>query len=210
MEIEEMPRTVLRKFGLILAAALMFGAPPVMAQQFSDGYQFLKAVKDRDGDGATKFLKAPGSTVINARDQSTGQTALFTVVQRRDEVWLRFLLDQGANPNIAAYNGATVLGLAVNLGWVEGAERLLNKGANINDKTDTGETPLINAVHQRNIPLIRLLLKHGADADRTDNSGRSARDYAQLLSKSSGVVEAIDQAETERGESTPKTYGPGL
>lgn len=205
-----MPRTVLRKTGLLLAAALMLGATPALAQHYSDGYQFLKAVKERDGDAATKLLTAPGSTVVNARDQTTGQSGLFPVVQRRDDLWLRFLLERGADPNMPAYNGATPLGLAVNLGWVEGAERLLNGGARIDDKTDTGETPLITAVHQRNIPMIRLLLKKGADADRTDNSGRSARDYAQLLGKASGVEDVIEQAEAERGGAGQKTYGPGL
>ena len=31
------------------------------AAQFNDGYNFLKAVKDRDGTEATKLLDKPGS-----------------------------------------------------------------------------------------------------------------------------------------------------
>jgi uncharacterized protein len=54
-------------------------------------------------------------------------------------------------------------------------------------------------------------MKNGANADKTDNSGRSARDYAALMGPSAGVL-----AEIERGEADRKaaggdkgTYGPG-
>jgi len=42
-----------------------------------------------------------------------------------------------------------------------------------------GETPLIVAVQQRDRPLVKLLLDHGADPDKTDAAaGYSAHDYA--------------------------------
>ena len=44
--------------------------------------------------------------------------------QRRDAVWLRFLLAKGANPNIADKNGTTPLQLAAQLGFTEGVEVL--------------------------------------------------------------------------------------
>ena len=60
---------------------------------------------------------------------------------------------------------------------------LVGKGARIDESNSSGETPLITSVHNRNIPLIRVLLKAGANPDRADNSGRSARDYAALEGK---------------------------
>ncbi|WP_095012701.1 ankyrin repeat domain-containing protein [Tsuneonella mangrovi] len=204
-----MPRAILRYLGLMLAAAMMLGANPAAAQRFSDGYLFLKAVKDRDGNKATALIQDPGSTVINARDQMTGDSALFIVVERKDGLWLRFLLDRGADPNLANYAGATPLTRAVNLGWVDGVERLAKAGAQVNVNNDTGETPLITAVHQRDVPMIRVLLQYGADADRTDNSGRSARDYAKLMGASAGIEDVIETAEAARGGAASNTYGPG-
>ena len=74
---------------------------PLHAQSQSDGYKFLEAVKKRNGDEVTRFLEEPGSILVNSRDISSGDTALHIVTQRRDPVWLRFLLAKGANPNMA-------------------------------------------------------------------------------------------------------------
>ncbi|MGX7953393.1 ankyrin repeat domain-containing protein [Tsuneonella sp. HG249] len=201
---------VIRKTGLVLALVMGCLAAPAMAQ-FSEGYQFLKAVRDRDGTEATKFLNEPGTTVVHARDRTTNETALHIVVQRRDDLWTKFLLDRGANPNAADRNGATPLTIAASLGFVEGVERLVKAGARLDVPNSSGETPLISAVHRRDTAIIRLLLKAGANADRTDNSGRSARDYATLMGPSSGVLAELERAEEDRKVSgeAKGSYGPG-
>src|SRR5690606_26565543 len=157
-----------------------FISAPAAAQMYSDGFKFLKAVKDKDGDTAIKMLDQPGSTIVNARDITSGETGLHIAVARRDATWLSFLLGKGANPNIADKKGVTPLMLATQLGFVEGVDALASRGARIDVANDAGETPLISAVHRRDINMMRILLKAGANPDRTDNSGRSARDYAQL------------------------------
>ncbi|ANY21420.1 Ankyrin repeats (3 copies) [Tsuneonella dongtanensis] len=207
-----MRRGVIRKAGLALALALaVSGVAAPASAQFSDSYNFLKAVKERDGTEATKFLNEPGTTIVNTRDLTNGETALHYVVQRRDELWTKFLLERGANPNIADKNGVTPLTIAASLGFVEGVERLVKAGGRIDTTNAAGETPLIAAVHRRDMAIVRLLLKHGASADRTDNSGRSARDYATLMGPSAGVLSEIERAETERkAKGADKgTYGPG-
>ncbi len=199
----------IRRSGLVLAAIACALAAPAAAQ-FSDSYNFLKAVRERDGTAATKVLNEPGSTIVNTRDLTTGETALHIVVQRRDDLWTKFLLERGADPNIADKNGVTPLTLAASLGFVEGAERLLKAGARVDVGNAAGETPLISAVHRRDMAVIRLLLKNGANPDKTDNSGRSARDYATLMGPSGGVLQEIDRAEAERKDAgaDPGTYGP--
>lgn len=201
---------VIRKAGLALALAASGLAAPAAAQ-FSDSYNFLKAVKERDGTEATKFLSEPGSTIINTRDLSNGETALHYVVQRRDDVWTKFLLQRGANPNIADKNGITPLTIAASLGFVEGVEQLVKAGARVDTTNTAGETPLIAAIHRRDGAIIRLLLKHGANPDRADNSGRTARDYAVLMGPAAGMVQEIERAETERKNkgADQGTYGPG-
>ena len=205
-----MPRGFIRKSAAAAALVLALAATPADAQ-FNDGFNFLKAVKDRDGTEATKFLDKPGSTLVNTSDQSNGETALHIVVRRRDEPWTQFLLQRGADPNKADKRGVTPLSIAAGLGFAEGVEQLLKRGANVDVTDSAGETPLIAAVHRRDIGIIRLLLKNGADADRPDNSGRSARDYAKLMGTSSGLLGEIERAEAERKTSPGQdTYGPGL
>lgn len=184
---------------------------PATAQFQSEGYQFLKAVEERDGDKATEMLNKPGNQLVNTRDVTSGDTGLHIVVARSDTLWLRFLLENGADPNIRNRKGIAPLQLAVALGYVDGAEILIKRGANVNISDQTGETPLIAAVHARNVPMVRLLLDKGADPDRPDNSGRSARDYMNLLSGNAPLKQEFDNADKKRAEAgTKREYGPSF
>ena len=194
--------------GLVIAlGSLAMLATPLAAQRTSDGYRFIKAVRDRDGDVATELLNEPGTTIVNAREITTGETALHAVVQRRDLTWVRFLLQRGANPNIADKNGVYPLQIAAQLGFIEGVERLIEGGAEVDVSDVTGETPLISAVHRRDVKMVEVLVVNGASPDRADNSGRTARDYAKLLGDRAGVLEAIEKAESA-GEEEAESYGP--
>ena len=202
----------MRRIGAKRALAIGLGAlamlaSPVSAQRTSDGYKFIKAVRDRDGDVATQMLDEPGTTIVNARELATGETALHAVVQRRDLTWTRFLLQRGANPNIADKNGVYPIQLAAQLGFIEGVERLIQGGADVDVSNTTGETPLISAVHRRDLKLIEILVVNGANPDRSDNSGRTARDYAMLMGARSGVMDAIEKGEGDK-EEEGEAYGP--
>ncbi len=215
-----MGRSFLRRNGAaaILTCGLAVGlglgsvasAPPVAAQGFSVGYEFLKAVKDRDGDAATAMLNEPGNTIVNSRDITSGETGLHIVTARRDILWVRFLLQRGANPNIRDKKGLTPIQVAVNLGFVDGVEELIKRGAQVDVSDRAGETPLIAAVHKRDVPIIRRLLAQGADPDRNDNSGRSARDYATLMNANTLVLAEFAKADKEREENAASggDYGP--
>lgn len=210
---------VLRRIGnkariasaLLASLLALFALQPVAAQLYSDGYKFLEAVKDRDGDAATDMLNEPGTQVINTRDITSGDTGLHLVVTRRDVLWVRFLLQRGANPNIRNNQGVTPLQLATRMGFIEAAEELLKKGADVNVADSQGETPLISAVHQRNVELVRMLLGQGGDPDHNDNSGRSARDYMELMSGNSLLKREFDLADADRSERpAQRQYGPSF
>lgn len=206
---------VLRKLGTagaIASALALVLAAPAAAQFQSEGYQFLEAVKDREGTKATDMLNKPGNQLINTRDITSGDTGLHIVVARNDALWVRFLLQRGADPNIRNKKGVAPLQLATSLGFVEGVEALLNGGANVNIADQTGETPLIAAVHARNVALVRLFLAKGADPDRSDNSGRSARDYMNLIGPSGVLLkQEFDAADKKRAAAgTKKDYGPSF
>lgn len=199
--------------GRIFASAVALAlAVPAAAQFQSEGYQFLEAVKDREGTKATDMLTKNGSQVVNTRDLSSGDTGLHIVVARSDALWISFLLQRGADPNIRNKKGVTPLQIAAALGFTEGVEALIKGGANINVADQTGETPLITAVHARNVALVRLLLEKGGDPDRSDNSGRSARDYMMLIGSSNTLLkmefEAADKKRAAAG--TKQDYGPSF
>ncbi len=198
-------------FALALPALALVAAPPANAQFQSEGYKFLEAVKDRDGDVATDMLNKPGTQVVNTRDITSGDTGLHLVVQRRDVLWIRFLLQRGADPNIRNKKGTTPLQLATAMGFTDGVEALIKGGANVNVGDQTGETPLIAAVHQRNPELARVLLAKGADPDHSDNSGRSARQYMELMTGNTLMKQVFEEADAKRaGTETKRRYGPAL
>ena len=81
---------------LLLAAALAAAiAVPVAAQSFSEGFTFLKAVRERDGNTAERIISNPGSTAINTRDPGSGETALHILVRGRESSWLSYMLGRG-------------------------------------------------------------------------------------------------------------------
>jgi uncharacterized protein len=180
------------------AAALALLIPAAAQAQFSNVYNFLKAVKDADGQKVTDLLQKPGSTVVNSRDALTGETALHIIVARRDNSWLTFLLAKGANPNLADNDGNTPLLKAVQGRFEDGARTLITYGAQVDKTNGSGETPLIRAVQLRDIGIVRLLVTNGANPDKRDTiAGMSARDYAIRDGRTPGLIDALNAAKTK-------------
>lgn len=187
-----------KKMILALIAASLFPvasgviAPPAQAQ-FSDSYNFLKAVRERKGEEAEKFLSEPGTVIVNTRDSTSGETALHIVITRRDSTWLGYLLQKGANPNLADKKGTTPLMLATQLNYVEGIDLLVKKKAQVDQTNRSGETALILAVQLRNAEAVRTLLKAGANPDKKDSrAGYSARDYAKQDGRATAIVAILE------------------
>lgn len=191
-------------------AILLMAMPSSASAQFSDSYNFLKAVRERNGQEATKFLNQPGSVIINTRDRSTGETALHIVVARRDATWTAFLLQKGSNPDISDKSGMTPLMLAAQLRFLEGARLLISQNAKVNASNDRGETALIRAVQLRDAEMVRFLLENGADPDLTDTlAGLSARDYAKRDRRASAILSEIEKADqNKKPAENGRFFGP--
>jgi uncharacterized protein len=195
-----------------LAAAGLLAVATPAAAQFSMGYKFLEAIRKKEGNTVQEMLDVPGTTVVNTRDVTTGETALHIVTARRDLTWITFLVAKGANVNARNGRGVTPLQLAVGMGYVEGVDLLLQQGARVDEPNAAGETPLITALHRRDTGLMRTLLKAGANPDRADNSGRSARDYAKLDGAGSSLLTEIETSAKAGGARTQNrgSYGPAF
>ena len=181
----------LRRFALAALAAML--AVPASAQYVSDAEPFINAVRESDGDQATVLLgKRP--TVVNSRN-SKGETALNIAISRSDEMWTRFLVGKGADPNLQQSNGDTPLIAAARVGFMDAIELLLQRGAKVDLANRMGETPLIVAVQQREVDAVKMLLANGANPDKSDSAaGYSARDYAKRDTRTPQILAAIEAA----------------
>jgi ankyrin repeat protein len=83
--------------------------------------------------------------------------------------------------------------VAARVGFADAVDTLIHAGARVDATNRMGETALIVAVQQRQIPIIRSLLNAGADPDKTDNAaGYSARDYAARDNRSRQILKMIE------------------
>lgn len=187
-------RAEFRFASLFLIAVMVAGAltaSPALAQ-FRGGYAFLQAVTDRDGTKATDALKDDPS-IVDTRHPDTGETALIIAAKRRDITWLRFLLGKDANPSIGDRQGETPLMHTALLNFTDGAEALLERKAPVDQTNRRGETALILAVQAKNAAMVRLLVKNGANPDKSDHiAGMSARAYAKRDDRGGQIVALLD------------------
>lgn len=182
------------KFRLALVAgAIGLAAAGAQAQQVSgfDRLKFVEAVQKEDGGNVRELFEKYGKTILNAED-GKGDTPLTVSIRKRLD-WAYFFLHQGANPNLPGADGDTPLIVAARVGFVGAAEQLIARKAAIEAENKRGETALIVAVQAKQVPMVKLLLEHGADPDKTDNfQGRSARDYAKQNTRDKELLALIE------------------
>lgn len=177
---------------VLAVAGIAFVSTPALSQSGPDSHQFIDAVQKRDGNKATQLL-TDHPTIINAKDEK-GDTGLIIAIRGGEQDWTGFLLQKGADPNLAGSNGDTPLITAARVGFDEAADWLIGLGAEVDEPNRAGETPLIIAVQQRDVRLVRMFLDHGADPDHTDAAaGYSARDYAARDPRAREILQLIDQ-----------------
>lgn len=191
----------------VLTAGAMLAAPPAMAQ-FRGGYAFLMAVEKRDGDKATEALK-DDPNVINSRHPQSGETALAIAAKRRDTIWVRFLLSKGADAAIADRQGVTPLMHAAMLNFTDGAQELIDRKIPVDQANRRGETALILATQARNANMMALLVRNGANPDRSDHvAGLSARDYAERNDRTGSLLAALNTKPTAPAQDNSTIFGP--
>ncbi|MGI8783978.1 MAG: ankyrin repeat domain-containing protein [Acidobacteriota bacterium] len=133
----------------------------------------------RGGDiGKVRALLAGDRSLVNVRDID-GVTPLMYAALYGTQECLRFLLDQGADPN--ARNSAGVTALMWAVGDVDKVRLLVSRGADVNAKSNEGKTPLSMAAQSdRNAAPIKFLLEKGADVTAKDSAGLTALIEAAL------------------------------
>jgi hypothetical protein len=195
-----------RALGLLAALALAGLAVPATAQ-FSESYNFLKAVREKDGAKANEILDKPGNTVVNTRDSDTGETALHITTRRSDATWTGFVLQKGANANARDREGNTPLMLATQVRWAEGVKIFTSIKVQVNLQNRLGETALMKAVQNRDSVIAKMLIDAGASPDLSDSTGTSPRSLAESDPRAAAVARLFKDIPVQK----PKAMqGPSL
>jgi ankyrin repeat protein len=150
----------------------------------------------RDGDKpAFKKLASEDPKVGNLKGPG-GTTPLMQAVLYGDSESMRWLLENGADPNIRNEAGATALMWAVD--DLEKTRLLIEHGANVNARSDDGRTPLLIAAEQfGNSAVVKLLLDRGASISA---KSPTVIGYATPLSEAARVGDdALMRMLIERG-----------
>lgn len=119
------------------------------------------------------------SNQVNRQLDERGNTPLLIAARNGHPDVVRWLLEQGADPNVRNENGLTPLSAAASTGAPEVAKLLLDVGVDPNEVVRSQNPyleiapPLIQAVRMNHPELVRLLLKSDADPNIRDDEGRS-------------------------------------
>jgi ankyrin repeat protein len=166
------------------------------------GYEFVKAVRDRNGGKANDLLATNPPGILNTRD-GDGSTPLIIAITREDPNWTSFLILKGADVNLAGKGGETPLIAAARVGFAEASDWLIERKAKVDAANKMGETALIVAVQLRDAALVRRLLAAGANPDKTDSAaGLSARDYATRDTRSRQILQIIEARKPKPAETS--------
>lgn len=111
---------------------------------------------------------------------SPNEYSLYKAAYLGREGKIKRLIENGTNVNVKSPNSKrTPLHIAVSKGRIEIAKVLCNAGADINAKTDKGETPLALAIEVKKPDLIDYLKSKGAKVTQ------------EMLNKASSSIKAI-------------------
>lgn len=131
------------------------------------------AVYDRDIALIKLALKLGGD--VNAQ-LNEGTILEHSVFYNKEEI-IRTLFDSAFDVNYQSFDyGNTPLMLA--LKYKDIAQKLLDKGANVNLQDDRGETALMKAANQINKEVVQMLINAQADVNVKDAEGNTALKYA--------------------------------
>ncbi len=114
-----------------------------------------------------------------------GQTlAMLSVFENQIEI-LKYLIKHGADLNKGDNDGCTPLHAAALENNLSAAEIILEAGAQVDKEDKFGNTPLSEAAYtyRKDLSLISLLLKYGADPFHKNKAGISPYEFADKTKK---------------------------
>ncbi|KAM7251942.1 hypothetical protein ACFE04_023825 [Oxalis oulophora] len=155
-----------------------------IAAQLDDGKNLSKTVadiKDANKRGALHFAAREGQTPVckylveelkldvNTKDED-GETPLIHAARLGHNDTVKYLVEHGADPNIASELGVTAVHHASGIGNIELLKYLLSKGIEVESQSDAG-TPLVWAAGHGQADAVKVLLEHHANPNAETEDG---------------------------------------
>ena len=154
----------------------------------------------------------------------TGQTAFIRAAQSADVPLMRLLLQRGADPALATFNGTTPLMAAAGVNWVigqtfsespahwlEAVKLCLELGGDVNAVNQMGLAAVHGAANRGSDDIIELLAQNGARLDLADKEGRTPFVWAEgvFLATNSPMAKPSTMALLKRLLSEPARQPSG-
>jgi ankyrin repeat protein len=124
---------------------------------------------------------------------SSGITPLLAAVRNHHLKTAKFLLEEGADPDLCPKSGATALQEASQAGDLDIVRVLLLYGAKINHVDHVGDTPLIVACRWGHANTARCLLQNGARIGECNDKGSTALSVAAKHHNIDVIEELLDE-----------------
>ncbi|KAK1300048.1 Potassium channel KOR2 [Acorus calamus] len=134
----------------------------ILRLYFVDSRQILSnLLKGKDTDSRIKQLESDIVYLI-AKQEAELVLGVNSAAYHGDLYHLKGLINAGANPCKADYDGRTALHLAASRGYEDIARFLIKRGANVNCIDKFGNSPLLEAISFGHDRVSKLLIENGA------------------------------------------------
>jgi ankyrin repeat protein len=156
------------------------------------GCQLITSCQDGNFPGVRSAVSS-GASLDYQIGLYTRTPASYCCARGYSEI-LHYLLDQGANAELADIGGSTPLHFTAMVNQYECAAVLLRHGVALDTINMYGETALWWASCEGHLPTVQLLVQAGADIDRACNDGRTPLAVARMSGRTT-VVAYLEPAE---------------
>ncbi len=145
------------------------------------------AAREQDDPRVIEYLVQNGADVEGANFQ--GYTPLMFAAMYNPVVRVtQALIKCGASPERCDSFGQNAINYAARHNSNAAVLGSLLNGRDVNVKSASGETPLMNAAQNKNLRIVSFLLSRGADLRSCDGEGRSALHFAAASNSNEKVV----------------------
>ena len=109
---------------------------------------------------------------------------LLWAVSKHNHPLVKLLLNYGADPNQPKKDGVAPIFLATvfpppDVDDLSIADLLVERGADVNQRSDTHDTPLIWVAFYGHVPIAKFLVQHGANVNAVDQFGQTPLNMAE-------------------------------
>jgi len=170
----------------------------------NDGWNALQWSSFMGNIDIVEYLTEKGANINANQSSDKGSPLIYSAMNKQYDV-TKYLIEKGADINYIPVNKWSLIHYLARDEKNYLLELILKKGANPNLQTSQGYTPLILAAYNNHIETCMLLYNYGAKIDKKDNSGKTAKNYADeqnLISISSFLNSPDDFKLSEKGNVT--------